>query len=1111
MDMTGSQPERVPSQSPREALARPSRDVGRCPFVGCEARLVSLTRDSLVRHLSQTHLQNGATIPSDCLVALNAAVCPRCKQLFTASSTCAGCGRAPVQDPPDNSGDAPTFEPLVPAGPGLLSGFPVGTPLSAACPVVSAAIVELLARNVPTVRHLPSACQRLVAGALEGTIRDLLSSRTWESLYRFLGFAKLVLRAGTRTHRGTHRLVSAEIQRRLRLWNPDGVQLLIQELDSSCPPGQPKPAHTRARAAASASAAGSGETVDRATLGILRSLIEEGAPAKAARHLLSEGLADPGDPAVAAKLGSLHPQVPLPDCGRIPPTQPPDWLPTLSQDDVLEAITSFPPGSAAGPSGLRPVHLRDCVRRPGVSSGLLIALRDLAQGFLGGSFPEAVAPLLCASNLVPLRKKDGGVRPVAVGDTVRRLCGKILLRHSAVKREVSSLQPRQCGVGVQGACELVAMGLQSLASLAADQCWMAVQVDVANAFNTCSREAMLSSAALRTPSCLPWLKWCYSQACPLFCGGRVMAVSTTGVHQGDALGPLGFALALDHALCVCDSGNNPEWCSWYLDDGLLVGSPDSVCHLLQRLRPALADVGLHLNLGKCSAWGPGIFKEGEGGPHIQVQLPDDHPLRSIPVVPFGPSGGITVLGIPVSASTSGPWFAAKWSDACQRALSLLDRVRQVGDGQLQHTLIRYCADAAKVNHLLRATPFDTGELALAGLTDAIRKAVEEIVGAPLPAHAWGQATLPLAQGGLGVRDPLQVRPGARVATIVHFVSQGPGRVGVPSWAAVPPPDTPVVLASLQARLGRNHEPTAQWVSSPQLIATADSSYSRQSWWGDHLVAAARQSLSEAGSIRDRVRFISQSGELANAWLQASGAQSGLSDTDFRSLCRFWLGLPLLPGSSSPSPPRCPHCPELLDPFGDHLLSCKSNGIASRHNILRDAFAAVLTSAGIQHAREVMIPLGLGRNSPFARERPADLLLTGWDRGRDLAVDLTVTHPACPSLFPLACEKARRHLGQAESAKVTKQGQQCCNAGWAFHPAAFSPWGGMGPGAKSLVFEISKRACADLHGWPRSQRLREIRGALSLALARGVAAQLSSRLKVIVDADWEDALHNPRAS
>ena len=81
--------------------------------------------------------------------------------------------------------------------------------------------------------------------------------------------------------------------------------------------------------------------------------------------------------------------------------------------------------------------------------------------------------------------------------------------------------------------------------------WVLLQVDVSNAFNTVSREAMLERATQKVPTTAPWLHWCYSVDAPLFCQGKLLCHSRAGVHQGDAMGPLGFALGLDRALNRC--------------------------------------------------------------------------------------------------------------------------------------------------------------------------------------------------------------------------------------------------------------------------------------------------------------------------------------------------------------------------------------------------------------------------------------------------------------------------------------------------------------------------------------------------------------------------------
>ncbi len=90
---------------------------------------------------------------------------------------------------------------------------------------------------------------------------------------------------------------------------------------------------------------------------------------------------------------------------------------------------------------------------------------------------------MCASSLIPLSKKDGGVRPIAVGETLRRNVGKCLLRLEAVKEEVACLQPCQRGVGVQNAADMVGMGLQRLVQakqIEGDTDYVVLQVDVAS-------------------------------------------------------------------------------------------------------------------------------------------------------------------------------------------------------------------------------------------------------------------------------------------------------------------------------------------------------------------------------------------------------------------------------------------------------------------------------------------------------------------------------------------------------------------------------------------------------------------------------------------------------
>ena len=235
------------------------------------------------------------------------------------------------------------------------------------------------------------------------------------------------------------------------------------------------------------------------------------------------------------------------------------------------------------------------------------------------------------------------------------------------------------------------------------------------------------------------------------------------------------------------------------------------------------------------------------------------------------------------------------------------------------------------------------------------------------------------------------------------------------------------------------------------------------------------------------RLRSQEGPIANGWmsvLPCKALRTDINDVDYRVLLHWWLGLPLLPIGCTP--PGCPACGEPVDPFGDHFVCCPKNGITRRHNALRDAIFEVLVQNAIPAAKEVT-----SRN----RKRPADILLVAWERGRDVAVDLTVTHPLGLASYPFVVDNAARHCQRAEAAKQAAEGDLCCAVQWGFIPAAFTPWGGSGPAARALLHEVGRRATAALSGWPKQRRLREIHEGLSLTLARDVTRQLGLRNRV----------------
>ena len=144
-------------------------------------------------------------------------------------------------------------------------------------------------------------------------------------------------------------------------------------------------------------------------------------------------------------------------------------------------VKKFRRGSAPGPSGLRPEHLRTCLQAaPGRRQRALQSLTSLVNCMAAGGVPRQVAPYLCGARLHGALKKDGGIRPIAVGNLLRRLVGKCCA--ARVQEKAAALfSPHQLGVGVRNGCEASVHTVRE--ALAADPSLWVLQCDFINAFN----------------------------------------------------------------------------------------------------------------------------------------------------------------------------------------------------------------------------------------------------------------------------------------------------------------------------------------------------------------------------------------------------------------------------------------------------------------------------------------------------------------------------------------------------------------------------------------------------------------------------------------------------
>jgi len=145
------------------------------------------------------------------------------------------------------------------------------------------------------------------------------------------------------------------------------------------------------------------------------------------------------------------------------------------KEHVLRALRSFPLGSSGGPDELTPQHISDLLAgASAVSSG---RPRQRATGCV----------LLQKDQHHSLRwafnchHQDGGIRPIAVGYTLRRLAAKCANNY-VIKRRSEAVRSQQIAVGVSSGVEAAVHEARRLV-VNQPHHHVVVKLDFSNAFN----------------------------------------------------------------------------------------------------------------------------------------------------------------------------------------------------------------------------------------------------------------------------------------------------------------------------------------------------------------------------------------------------------------------------------------------------------------------------------------------------------------------------------------------------------------------------------------------------------------------------------------------------
>eukprot|EP00731_Ephydatia_muelleri_P006380 Em0003g628a len=173
-----------------------------------------------------------------------------------------------------------------------------------------------------------------------------------------------------------------------------------------------------------------------------------------------------------------------------------------------------------------------------------------------------------------------------------------------------------------------------------------------------------------------------------------------------------------------------------------------------------------------------------------------------------------------------------------------------------------------------------------------------------------------------------------------------------------------------------------------------------------------QILLQSSSPANRAHLLSVAAPHASSWLSvvpSPGLSLHLESNEYQMAIRWWLWLDTSGWSM---------CPDTaLDPLGHHAVTCRHGGdVVIRHNRLRDEVFNLCRRAHLS----VSVERGHGLTRDLAHTRPADILIAGWDRGKPVALDLTITSPLCSAILrATAAFYLAIHQSSAKSAVVAE--------------------------------------------------------------------------------------------
>jgi len=350
-----------------------------------------------------------------------------------------------------------------------------------------------------------------------------------------------------------------------------------------------------------------------------------------------------------------------------------------------------------------------------------------------------------------------------------------------------------------------------------------------------------------------------------------------------------------------------------------------------------------------------------------------------------------MLGSPVMPGSAIDQALEQKTNDLKRAISRLSTL-QAHDALV---LLRISLSIPKLMYTLRtASCHDSSRLT--EFDNALKEGLSSLLNVNLSEDQWNQASLPVRDGGLGIRSAASLATSAFLASAAR--TNDLQSLILPQ--AVSMIHEEVVEKTLQT-----------WVMQSGASAPEDvEAYSQKAWDSKCIRLIKDNLMLHSLDHRDKARLLATQAPHSGDWLFATPITAiGLRMSN--ETIRVAVGTRL--GTRLCEPHKC-SCGTFVDVRGLHGLSCRrSAGRHTRHSQLNDIIWRSLCRAKIPASKE---PLGLTRSDG---KRPDGVTLIPWSHGKCLTWDVTVPDTMATSHVDATSTMAGAAADKAAANKKTK--------------------------------------------------------------------------------------------